>query len=214
MNMGSDPIRSDEIIGSRHTRDHRRARDPSSGHPSDLTMPSLKEQHEITIADAFLKKLGYNGQFTRHGRDGTEPDVIYSVAGQTLGIEIATAYYDNAQAKAEWQLARGITKFVSRIIKMGLVRNPDKLISAAVQRAINGKCSKTYLGVDVVWLCIYQHAPLTDVWDTEDLISRLEIPSKHPFEKIYLGFYAPVGDGGGFRVYDLPSASSASDPPH
>lgn len=91
--------------------------------------------------------------------------------------------------------------------KDGLVRNPDKLIRAAVQRAIDGKCSKRYLGVDVVWLCIYQHASLADVWETEDLISSLKIPSEHPFERIYLGFYAPVKDGGGFRAYDLLSSS-------
>lgn len=81
-------------------------------------MPSLKEEHEITIADEFLKALGFTAKFIRHGKDGSEPDVIHSIAGQTVGIEIVTAYYDEGQAKAEWQLARGITKFVSRIVKM------------------------------------------------------------------------------------------------
>jgi hypothetical protein len=133
--------------------------------------------------------------------------VIYSVAGQTVGIEIATAYYHDGDAKAEWQLARGISKFDSLgIAKVGgLLIEPDKLISAQVQREIDDKCSKSYSGVDVVWLCIYQHAALADVPETEDLVPRLKIPSKNPFEKIYLGFYPPLGDGGGFRVYDLPA---------
>jgi hypothetical protein len=177
---------------------------------NDVTMASLKEKHEVTIADEFLKTLGFTAEFLRRGKDGVEPDVIYSVAERTLGIEIATAYYNEAQPKAEWQLARGITKFVSRIMKMGLARNPDKLISWAVQREIDDKCSKRYSGVDSIWLCIYQHAPLADVAETEDLLPRLKIPSEHPFEKIYLGFYAHARDGGSFRVYELLSASGGS----
>jgi hypothetical protein len=167
------------------------------------TSTALKEQHEVTLADEFLKTLGFKAGFVRHGKDGVEPDLIYSVTGQTLGIEIATAYYNEAQAKAEWQLARGIRKFVSRIMKMGVLWNPDKLIGVAVQREIDDKCSKRYSGVDVLWLCIYQHADLAEVWETEDLITRLKISSARPFEKIYLGFYASTKDGGGFRVYDL-----------
>jgi len=167
------------------------------------TETPLKEQHEITIADEFLKTLGFKADFLRHGKDGIEPDAIYSVGQQTLGIEIATAYYDKEQAKGEWDVARRIRKFVRGIIKMGVVENPDKLIGAEIQDAINTKCSKTYSGVDLLWLCIYQHAPLAEVWETEDLIPRLEIPSKRPFANIYLGFYGPTRDGGGFRVYDL-----------
>jgi hypothetical protein len=167
------------------------------------TSTALKKQHEVTIADEFLRTLGFTAEFVRHGKDGAEPDVIYRVARQTLGIEIATAYYNEDQAKAEWQLARGIKKLVSGIMKMGVVWNPDKLIGAAVQREIDDKCSKHYSGVDVLWLCIYQHAGLAEVWEMEDLIPRLKIPSTYSFQKIYLGFYAPTKDGGGFRVYDL-----------
>jgi hypothetical protein len=73
-----------------------------------VTAPSLKEQHEIAIGNALLAALGHKSEFVRHGLDGVEPDVIYSVRQRTVGIEIATAYYDDSQAKAEWQLARGI----------------------------------------------------------------------------------------------------------
>jgi hypothetical protein len=167
-------------------------------------MPSLKEQHEIAIGNALLATLGHNCEFIRHGLDGVEPDVIYSLHGRILGIEIATAYYDEAQATAEWQLARGISKFDSLgIAKIGSWNEPDKLISAQVQREIDDKCSKSYSGVDTAWLCIEQHAPLAEVAETLDLIARLRIRSENPFVKLYLGFYANAGDGGGFRVYDL-----------
>jgi len=169
-----------------------------------MTTPSLKEQHEIAIGNALLAALGYSSKFIRHGLDGVEPDVIYSLAGRNVGIEIATAYYDHMQARAEWQLARGILKFDSRgIARIGSWVDSDKLISAQVQRELDDKCSKNYSGVDAAWLCIEQHAPLTDVSETLDLVARLKIPREHPFEQIYLGSYAHVGDGGGFRVYDL-----------
>jgi hypothetical protein len=166
-------------------------------------MQSLKETHELTIADEFLENLKVATKFLRHGKDGVEPDAIYSIETQTLGIEIATAYCSAEQAKGEWDIARGIRKFVGRIVKIGAVKEPHQLIRVAVQRSIDTKCSKTYSGVDLLWLCIYQHAPLADVWETEQLIRGIEIPSEHPFTKIYLGFYAPTKDGSGFRVYDL-----------
>jgi len=71
-----------------------------------MTTPSLKEQHEIAIGNALLTALGHSNKFIRHGLDGVEPDVVYSLAGRNVGIEIATAYYDQMHAKAEWQLAR------------------------------------------------------------------------------------------------------------
>ncbi len=169
-----------------------------------MTTPSLKEQHEIAIGNALLAALGYNNAFIQHGHDGVEPDVIYSVADRTIGVEIATAYYDDEQARAEWQLARGISKFDSHgIAKIGSWSEPDKLISTRVQQEIDDKCSKCYSGVDVTWLCIEQHAPLADVMETRDLIAHLRIPNAHPFERLYLGFYAHAGEGGGFRVYDI-----------
>ena len=174
-------------------------------------MPSPKEQHEIAVARALLLTLGHNAQFVRHGLDGIEPDVIFSSDGLTLGIEIATAYYNEDDAKADWDLARGISQFDSdSIAPLGpILIGPDKLIASAVQRELDDKCSKTYSRTDLVWLCVYEHAALAEVSETEDLITRLKIPNKHPFEKIYLGFYAPLGDGGGFRVYDLLEKISA-----
>jgi hypothetical protein len=169
-----------------------------------MMMPPLRERHEIAIADALLSVLGFGSRFLRHGVDGVEPDVIYEIDSRTVGIEVATAYCDSIQAKAEWQLARGISKFDSNgIAKIGSWINSDKLISAQVQRKLDDKCSKSYSGVDEAWLCIEQHAPAVDVSETVELVARLKIPREHPFEQIYLGSYANAGDGGGFRVYNI-----------
>lgn len=165
---------------------------------------SLKEQHEVAIGNALLRSLRCDGQFICHGEDDGEPDLIYSIARRRVGMEIATAYYDNAQARVEWQLARGRLKpDPSGLTKIGFWSEPEKLIFSSVQRELEDKCSKIYSGVDALWLCIEQHAQLADVSETELLVKSVRIPTRHPFEHIYLGFHAYVGDGGDFRVYDL-----------
>ena len=178
-----------------------------------MSKPSLKERYEIAIGDALLRALGLDAQLIGHGADGVEPDLIYQLAGKRVGIEIATAYYDNDQARVEWQLARGeLPPDPSGITKIKSPRDwtgePYKLIAARVQQELDDKCSKSYSGVDAAWLCIEQHAPLADVSETQRLVSRLKISTGHPFERIYLGMYAHIGDGGGFRVFDLLSAGS------
>lgn len=165
---------------------------------------SLKEQHEIAIGNVLLRTLGCDSRFICHGTDGSEPDLIYLIAGWRVGIEIATAYYDDNQAKVEWQLARGILKGRSKgFTKIGSWIDPDKLMISRVQKEVDDKCSKTYSGIDEAWLCIEQHALLADVSETQHLVASIKIPPHHPFKHIYLGFYAHAGDGGGFRVYDL-----------
>jgi hypothetical protein len=59
------------------------------------------------LANELLNALGIQAAFVRLGNDNGEPDVVYERDGHTLGIEIATAYYDNSDAKQEWTLARG-----------------------------------------------------------------------------------------------------------
>ena len=82
-------------------------------------------------------------QFIRHGKDDGEPDVIYSLAGKTVGPEIVTVYCDDDQAKVEWQMARGVIKRdPPRWVKIGSWVEPDKLIIPRVQQAIDDKCAK------------------------------------------------------------------------
>jgi hypothetical protein len=61
---------------------------------------------------------------------------------------------------------------------------------------------KNTRGVDVAWLCIEQRAHLSPVADTEELIAAVTVPVNQ-FERIYLGFSAPLQDGAGFRVCRL-----------
>ena len=175
--------------------------------PNTTTL-SLKEQHEVAIGNALLRSLGLDGHFIGHGADGVEPDLIYQIAGRRVGIEIPTAYYDDHQAKVEWQLARGDLQpdpsGITAIMRPGdWVDEPRRLIASRVQRELDDKCSKTYSGVDATWLCVEQHAQLADAAETQQLASRVRVSALHPFERVYLGAYSHAGDGGGFRVYDL-----------
>jgi len=91
-------------------------------------------------------------------------------------------------------------------VMLGRWSEPDQLIAAQVQRELEDKCAKDYSGVDSTWLCIEQRALLVDVSETSDLVAHLKVPERHPFVRIYVGAYAHAGDGGGFRVYELPFA--------
>lgn len=87
---------------------------------------SLQRQHEIAMCNRPLKSLDISATFVRLGDDHNEPDVIYSHCGETLGIEVATAYYDDGQAEREWSLACGkIAAEKGGLVKIWSGKNPD-----------------------------------------------------------------------------------------
>jgi hypothetical protein len=169
-----------------------------------VTSKQLKEDREKAIGNRLLKALKLDGKLLRHGKDGIEPDLIYSLEGKTVGIEISTAHYSEGTASVESKLARGeIKRDPPRWVKLGVPKEPDKVMVSRFQRELDDKCTKHYSGVDAVWICIEQRADLSTVADTEELIAAITIPANQ-FEAIYLVFNAPLQDGGGFHVYRLP----------
>jgi hypothetical protein len=155
----------------------------------------LKEQHERAIADQLLGALKCGGKFLRRGKDDGEPDVIYSINGRTVGVEIGTAYLGGGAAKVDWDLARGKAQRGS----IDLGRGDERMV-AAVQRLLDEKCLNTYSGADAVWLCIEAHDPAPYIWQMEQLVAALSVPDQK-YERVYVGFHALPSDGGGFRVY-------------
>jgi len=162
-----------------------------------LTRGDLKKQHERAVCDRLLNALGIQASFQRYGNDRDEPDVIYRLPdGCTLGIEVATAYYDDADAKAEWTLARGVRPSPPESIEVRMFQSPDDLICERVQSELFDKCTKRYSRVDHVWLCVEQHGYFTDRASLVECARRLRVPTEHGFEAIYLTHEGTLHEGG------------------
>ena len=164
----------------------------------------LKEKHETWIGNQLLNALKLDGRLIRHGKDGREPDLIYSVGGTTVGVEVSAAYLGEGAARVDWDLARGKAQ---RGI-LDLYKGDERMLSS-MQRVLDEKCLNTYSGADEVWLCIEARDPLPLVWQMEELIKSLSLPY-HKYQRIYVGFRALPYDGGGFRVFKLPREPETS----
>jgi hypothetical protein len=167
----------------------------------------LKRQHEIAVCNRLLKNVALRATFLREGNDRDEPDVIYSCHDELLGIEVATAYYDDSQAEREWSLARGkIRAPRGTVIPIWSGESPDEKIFTRIQQELEEKCSRKYTGVDRVWLCVAQQAALSgDRHIIAACLKRLVIPTEHGFDKIYFHYQAPSHEGGEWHSIELKS---------
>lgn len=166
---------------------------------------ALKREHERFICDTLVETLGLKPSDHKLGNDQGEPDIIYKIDRRSIGIEVATAYYEDSDAQEEWTLARGEREFSAGGIEpraAGPIGNPDEVICDRIQRELDDKCAKRYAGADEIWLCIEQRAALSDAGSVAACIKRLLIPESG-FRRIYLFYQAPLSDGGGYRAVKL-----------
>ena len=167
----------------------------------------IKRKHERAVADHLLEALKIGTKLERFGDPkNQEPDVIYKIDGRNVGVEVATAYYENSDAKDQWEIAAGERPLAAgerRPRSAGVIANPDKLICEKVQAELNDKCGRRYAGTDEMWLCINQQAPLSDAKSVEQCVKKLKIPPGHKFTRIYLTYTAPLGEGGGYTVVKI-----------
>ena len=172
------------------------------------TRDSIKTVHERAIADQLLAALEVGATFVRHG-DPTisEPDVIYSKSsGQTIGIEVVTAYYEDSDAKDAAEIAAGekpLGEGEMRERSAGLLAEPDQKICERIQNELEKKCRKTYAGADENWLCINQDALLSDAKTVGECVENLKVPAEQGFDRIYLTYTAPVHEGGKYTPVQL-----------
>ena len=166
----------------------------------------IQIQHEKAVCENLLAALEIEFTYVRHGDDKGEPDIIFSSSeNKTLGIEVATAYFEDCDAKAEWECARGERDgFTSWEIRKGApIEGPDKRICERIQNELFDKCSKTYVGADELWLCIDTVTHMSSLESTEECVHNLIVPQQHCFERIYVVFHF-----GGFpypyQVFPMP----------
>lgn len=161
---------------------------------------AAKKGHEKAVADQLLEAEKLDATFERVGdADKKEPDAVYQTGGQTVGIEVATAYYDEADAQDEWEIATGehpLSPGEIRPSSTGIMGNPDEMICETVQEELEDKCGKTYEGAAEIWLCINMLAPLSDAASVAECLKNLTVPEKHGFSRIYLTYTAPEHEGG------------------
>lgn len=165
---------------------------------------AIKQGHEKAVADQLLKVLEVDATFERMGgANQNEPDLIFKIGDKSVGIEVATAYYEESDAKDAWEIAaceNPLAAGETRPRSGGVIGNPDRTICERIQSELDDKCGKTYAGVDETWLCIEQGAALSDAKSTEDCLKSLKVPAGHKFARIYLSYDGPLHDGGGYKV--------------
>jgi hypothetical protein len=168
---------------------------------------SVKSGHEKAVADQLLRSLNIGARFERPGDpDKREPDVIYKVDGKFLGIEVATAYYEDSDAKDAAEIAAGerpLGPVEIRDRSAGLLVEPDQAICERVQGELVDKAGKEYTGTDEIWLCINQDALLSDAASVAECVKQLRVPETHQFARIYLTYTAPEHQGGKYTAVKL-----------
>ena len=175
------------------------------GADETVGMSSDKRRHERARCDILLRRLAITASFVRPGDDKGEPDMIYALGnGETLGIEVATAYYSDADAQAEWTLVRGARPSPAGGTEALDTKSwPDDLIHDRLQAELIDKCGKRYVGADHIWLCLHEHTALSNHDSVADSVRRLRVPRTHGFEAIYLTYVGSIDESDDIKVFRL-----------
>ncbi|MEI7603787.1 MAG: hypothetical protein WCJ19_02095 [bacterium] len=146
----------------------------------------LQKEHERRICNLLLNLEKIKNIFQRYGNDKGEPDILYSINGKLIGIEVTTIYYNNEYAKFEWMTALGkeITLFNVNNINFNI--NYENEVYTRLRQNIKSKCSKKYIGIDESWLCLEERGPLTYYRILQHCINQIIIPRNNNFTKIFI----------------------------
>jgi len=165
----------------------------------------LKKRHERAAGDRFIEAYNrrYRTRFIlREQRES--PDLVYETRrGKLLGLEVATAYYDEEEAKMRWSLARGQDggPWGGR---------PDESLTQFINRVLADKCAKSYSFPGSCVLVIDACPRLTDEREIRGtVLPAISVPPVVPYGEIYLGVDLPIslakpsGHEGQYRIWRL-----------
>ena len=155
------------------------------------------KQHEKISCQNFLefynKQLDKNIEFVKFGNPDLgkgEPDCICS---DGLNIEIATAYYDNLDAKNSWGF---IDLLKNRIRKDSYekkypdntlcMKNPDQGLYDSINKIVIEKNKKKYDYIGKLFLLIYSRPAISDERDIEDYIKQYRNFRNIIFDEVWL----------------------------
>lgn len=157
-------------------------------------MPTPKELHEEGVCRRFLDAYNKaNGTgFTFQGLQ--QPPAPDGLCSGGLNLEMVTAYYDQAAAKDQWDLALGKAQAP---LASGLIAEPDQVGSDAIDSSISSKANKKYVYQGKVFLVVDIRAPLQEWVDIEGAYLRQprNLPAG-PFDEVW----PLLGDSDGDHV--------------
>jgi hypothetical protein len=158
------------------------------------------KQVEKSSCQKFLKlynkQLGKNIKFIKFGNPDLgkgEPDCICS---DGLNIEVATAYYDNLDAKGTW----GLIDFLkNRISKENYekkypdntlgMKSPDQGLYDSINKIVTNKNKKEYEYVGKLFLLIPSRPAITDQKDIEVYIKHYRNFENLNFDEVWFLLY-------------------------
>jgi len=155
------------------------------------------KQHEKSSCQKFLefynKQLGKNIKFINYGDPDLgkgEPDCICS---DGLNIEVATAYYDNLDAKDTWGFIDLLKKRISKNSfekkypdNTLCMKNPDQGLYDSINKIIIEKNKKEYNYNGKLFLLIYSRPAITDEKDIEVYIKKYRNFRNIIFDEVWL----------------------------
>jgi hypothetical protein len=168
-------------------------------------MPSQTQfDHEEFCAKALVSLCREPVEFTRRGNDKTEPDMIFSGENDSLGIEVTTAFFQGDEDDPNAH-ARNAFKYTEKshfkdqkcqIIWQGT--DSYLRLEKSLKTQLAKKCGKSYRSPARVWLCIYaEREALVELSELDAITERLEVPAKHPLERIFVFHDLYSGEGKG-----------------
>lgn len=174
---------------------------------SEMSSPAdparMKALNERVIGDKFISAYnahdGTNLQFK--ARPLEAPDLTYSDGTKDLNIEVCCVYYDDADAKWQWQAARGFTNRPTGWSGA----NFDAGLVGAINNILAEKSAKDY-GSNCI-LVVHVRPPLTTINDMRELLNDIRLPPRQPFRAIYLSgdFPTSADSAGGYACWRLDS---------
>ncbi|HLJ81100.1 MAG TPA: hypothetical protein VKT52_06410 [Ktedonobacterales bacterium] len=164
---------------------------------------AIKRAHELAVAQRFVEFLRGEGFAATEPRSGDiarrEPDAVFDLDGDTTGIEVACAYYDDEEARDTWSIARGHPEQSRRLQQPGeeiretimrsrVLTNPDEALGAALNRTLQAHAAKTYSVPTFLVLDGYgpQHAALTTDADSPRVLGQIHAPRRWTFRAVYV----------------------------
>jgi hypothetical protein len=169
----------------------------------------LQLKHERFCGEKVLEILGISHASFRHGNpDDSEPDLIFKIGDQQIGIEVTSAYPEddpalpNRHAQAAWQFARNPTFDEHGVHRMPSGADPDKTLASAIQNRLHDKCQKRYQGVNETWLVIYAQTVVTESYELDNALQGRQTPEWHDFARIFI-LHVTVERGGGYRAHQI-----------